>query len=161
MIKIRTQNPDDPQWIIDQHAQIYPQEFGFDETFAQGIEQKMAAILARTESFNCIWIAEVDGQRAGSLAIWQMEAGVAFLNFVLVLPAYRGRGIAHSLLSKAITHTQEQGFERIRLETYDCLQTARGLYRQLGFKVVEANREVKRFGVVVDQEFWESPVAGR
>ena len=81
------------------HGLIYAREFGFDAQFEIGIARKAAIIAGSDDPFDCIWIKEVDAQRAGSIAVSRMEDGAAFINFVLVLDESRGRGIALELIA--------------------------------------------------------------
>ena len=99
--------------------------------------------------------AEAGGERAGSLAISDAGDGTAFLNFVLVLPAFRGRRIGRQLMDMALDHARAHGQRAVRLETYRCLQHARCLYRDCGFRLVDAQPPVARYGQTVTSEFWE------
>jgi len=137
------------------HGLIYAREFGFDAQFEIGIARKAAIIAGSDDPFDCIWIKEVDAQRAGSIAVSRMEDGAAFINFVLVLDEYRGRGIALELMQHLIAHVRDAGIDRIRLETYSCLQQARIMYKKLGFEIASCDRNCQRFGQVLEQEYWE------
>ena len=141
--------------MIAAHGDLYAREFGFNDGFRLGIEDKMQAILGLDDPFTRLWIAQADGIRVGSIAVWKMSAGTAFLNFVLVDPAFRGQGIAEALMVRAIGDTREHGFKRMRLETYSCLAAARRLYARLGFCLLEVEPAVKKFGRTFDREFWE------
>lgn len=137
------------------HGVIYSREFGFNVDFEIGIARKAAIICESDDPFNRIWIKEVDGQRAGSIAVSKTEDGCAFINFVLVLDEYRGQGIALELMQRLIAHVAEAGIKTIRLETYTCLAHARVMYEKLDFKVVISNENCQHYGLILDQEFWE------
>ena len=155
---IRPANPDDPAWIIEAHGDLYAREFGFGPAFGEGIAAKMQAMLALDDPFTRLWVAEADGVRVGSIAVWRQAEDTAFLNFVLVDPVCRGHGLAERLMSRAIAHARDHGLARLRLETYSCLEAARRLYARMGFELAEVEPEVERFGRTFDREFWTLPL---
>lgn len=154
-VRIEEASPEDDAWIITRHDTLYRAEFGFDERFGQGIAKKMQTIRGKADPFTRIWIAWTGDARSGSICIWPLTEDTAFLNFVLVEPGFRGQGIAETLLQTALTHARDHGMRKVRLETYDCLQSARRLYARHGFQITESVAGQKRFGQLVEQEFWE------
>ncbi|PCI80250.1 MAG: GNAT family N-acetyltransferase [SAR86 cluster bacterium] len=153
--QIRTLAPGDLEWMISMHGLIYAREFNFNAEFEAGIAKKAARIRESDDPFNCIWIKQVDGQRAGSIAVSKLDDGAAFINFVLVLDEYRGRGIAMELMQHLIVHVRGAGINTIRLETYTCLEHARVLYKNLGFSIASSEKDCVRFGLTLTQEYWE------
>ena len=151
---IRQAEADDPDWIVARHGVLYPAEFGFDAGFGHDIAAKMKAFLAKDDAFKRIWIAEADNERLGSIAISQIGEGTAFLNFVLVEPAARGRGIAAAMMDTAFNHARQSGFSFVRLETYSCLKDARALYARHGFEIIESRAGIEKYGQSFDVEFW-------
>jgi ribosomal protein S18 acetylase RimI-like enzyme len=86
-----------------------------------------------------LFIAEVDGQRAGLLwfgpnrnLVTGEEEG--WIYNVTVLPAYRGQGIGRLLMEHAERHAHEAGFPVIGLMVAVHNQTARELYRRLEYQ---------------------------
>ncbi len=153
---IREHQPGDIGWIISKHGEIYTQEFEFNPSFETHIANKFVYFFRKEKSpFDTIWICEIDGQRAGSVAVWKKSEEKAFINFVLVLDGYRGHGIANKLFEVVIQHCKDYQFKAIELETYDCLKSARNLYDKLGFAIIQTNKEVTLFGKTMDQEFWQ------
>jgi ribosomal protein S18 acetylase RimI-like enzyme len=152
--EIRAADAGDPEWVVAEHGRIYGDEFGFDQLFERNIFGKMNAFLARDDAFKRLWIAEVKGRRAGSIAISRIADDTAFLNFVLVDPECRGRGIAGAMMDTAIAHARQAGFAAIRLETYSVLTDARALYAKRGFRIVETTPGVEKYGHSFDVEFW-------
>jgi GNAT superfamily N-acetyltransferase len=96
----------------------------------------------------------VNGRRAGSIAISRIADDTAFLNFVLVDPAVRGRGIAGAMMEAALSHARANGFPFVRLETYSVLNDARALYARRGFEIVETTPGIEKYGQRFDVEFW-------
>jgi ribosomal protein S18 acetylase RimI-like enzyme len=88
---------------------------------------------------NVIFIAEVDGERAGLLwfgsnrnLVTGEEEG--WIYNVTVLPAYRGRGIGRMLMRHAETHAGEQGYAVIGLMVAVHNSVARELYHRLDYQ---------------------------
>ena len=153
--QIRGLQPGDLGWMISMHGLVYAREFGFNTDFEAGIARKAATIYESEDSFNRIWIKEVEGQRAGSIAVSRLDDGAAFINFVLVMDEFRGRGIAKELMHHLIEYVREAGIARIRLETYTCLEHARVMYRELGFRIASNEKDCQRFGLTLEQEYWQ------
>lgn len=137
------------------HGLVYAREFGFNADFELGIARKAARICESPDPFNRLWIMDVDGQRAGSIAVSKADDGAAFINFVLVLDEFRGRGIARELMEHLIAYVADSGIATIRLETYTCLVLARELYKTLGFTIASSEKNCQRFGLSLEQEYWE------
>ncbi len=151
---MRLAQQDDHEWIIATHGDVYATEFGFDRRFQDNIARKMRAFLERPDSFNRIWIGLMGGERVASIAISDRADSVAFLNFVLVLPQYRGKGAGYAMLQTALDHARAHSFQEVQLETYSCLVDARALYGRLNFRMIEAVPEQEAYGKRFDQEFW-------
>ena len=154
-IIFRHQIPGDYGWIISKHGNIYAREFQFDQQFEIDIARKIITLIDNPEACFKLWIAEVDGKRAGSMAVSKLTEDTAFANFVLVLDRFRGMGIAKTLMNKIIEHSTHSGFKTLRLETYSCLRAARELYKRMGFNMTESTKNVQKYGQRFDQEFWE------
>jgi ribosomal protein S18 acetylase RimI-like enzyme len=152
---IRAGKPGDLGWIISTHGSMYAREFGFNGEFEIDIARKTVSICEKKDSFSRLWIKEFDGEKVGSIAISTCSEKTAFLNFLIVLEDHRGKGIAGELMSHAISYAQTNGYESVRLETYSCLETARKLYANLGFKRLAPVETVRKYGQTFDREFWE------
>ncbi|WP_022664933.1 GNAT family N-acetyltransferase [Desulfospira joergensenii] len=152
---IREKGPGDLGWIISEHGSVYAGEFGFDSGFEVDIAQKAVALCQKDEDFTKIWIKEINGRNAGSIAISEKKKGIAFINFLLVSEEFRGRGIAGELMARAMDHAGRNGYKKLRLETYSCLKTARKIYADLGFHISEPLEEMEKYGRKFDREFWE------
>jgi ribosomal protein S18 acetylase RimI-like enzyme len=152
---IRKPKPGDLGWVISMHGITYSKEFQFDSNFELNIASKIIAFFDKAAAFERLWIKEIQGERAGSIAVSQISDQVAFINFLLVLSQFRGQGIAEELLDTAIHHAKEHKFSVIRLETYSCLKNARKLYKKVGFNMAKTTKDIEKFGQSFDQEFWE------
>ncbi len=146
-------------WLIAVHGALYAEQFDFDARFERDIAEKVVRFFAQRNTFNRILIALVDGERAGSVAVSLRRAHTAFVNFLLVVPQCRNRGIGRRMLEETITYSMEHGLERIRLETYSCLKAARKLYSRLGFAMYQRNENLHMYGQTFDQEYWEKRIS--
>jgi ribosomal protein S18 acetylase RimI-like enzyme len=100
-----------------------------DDTWRQLLAQAVAS------ASHLPLLAEVAGVPAG-LAWARFEAGVAVLYQVWVAPEYRGRGVAHALLTRAIGWARERGAGAVELDVTAGDTPAVRLYRRLGFEAV-------------------------
>ncbi len=77
-------------------------------------------------------VAEADGAVVGYAGLW-LAAGEGNINNVAVLPEYRRRGIADSMLSSLITACEMEGAEAFTLEVRASNDAAIALYLRHGF----------------------------
>ena len=78
---------------------------------------------------------------AGAVAYRMVEPGVCEMKRLYVRPAFRGRDIGRELANELIDDAQSRGYRTMLLDTLASMQSARALYRALGFRPVEAYYE--------------------
>ncbi|WP_210528832.1 GNAT family N-acetyltransferase [Rubellimicrobium arenae] len=78
------------------------------------------------------WIAEVDGQPQGCIALARM-GDYGEVKSMFVDPAARGTGLGAALLAALEDRARASGLPVLRLETGDDLYPAHRLYRRHGF----------------------------
>lgn len=137
---IRPYRIGDIGWAIERHAQLYAEEYRWNEEF----EAFVANILARfanehdpvKEKF---WVAEVDGERVGCVFVARNEedASAAQLRCLLVDPRGRGMGVGRRLVAECIAFARSAGYSRMMLWTNDLLHSARRIYAAAGFVLVK------------------------
>ena len=81
----------------------------------------------------CLYLAEVDGQPAGTCGLKQVSPEVAEIKRMYVDPAVRGRGAGRALLQQVIEDARAAGYRALRLETAVWMVEAHALYRSCGF----------------------------
>lgn len=155
---LRTHKPGDIGWIIHRHGVLYAEEYGFDETF----EALVADILARFIQHHdpkreCLWIAEQDGERIGSVMIVDAGEDMAQLRILLVEPKARGGGIGKRLIDECLDFSNRAGYKKIKLWTQSNLDAAQHLYVKSGFQLVE-EKPHKSFGHDLVAQIWELPL---
>lgn len=104
------------------------------------------------------WIAEstTDGKFFGSVALvkGRSETNTAQLRLFLVDPAARGKGLGARLIDECVAFAQEQGYDKLILWTFSCLEGARRLYKRAGFELVQSCPEKEVFGRLMIPETW-------
>lgn len=72
----------------------------------------------------------------GFVAYYLKNPTVAFLNFVIVDPVFRGKGYADRLVKYAVDDMIRRGVKKIMLQTRPSNIKARKLYKRLGFQEI-------------------------
>jgi DNA-binding MarR family transcriptional regulator/GNAT superfamily N-acetyltransferase len=145
-ITLRTHEPGDIGWIIARHGALYAEEYGWDITF-EALVAKIAARFVERYDPRCerCWIAERDGERAGTVTVVRRSARVAQLRLLLVEPSARGLRIGARLVDEAIAFARAAGYRRMMLWTNAGLDAARAIYDARGFHLTAEERH-RSFG---------------
>ncbi len=124
--------------IVAHHGTVYEGEHGVDRTFEAQVAATVAAAGKRgfPREREGIWIVEVDGRHAGSVALTDEGDGLATLRWVVLDPDLRGHGLGRGLISEVVASAESFGYQTIGLETFSELQAAARIYRSVGFQVV-------------------------
>ncbi|WP_150271247.1 bifunctional helix-turn-helix transcriptional regulator/GNAT family N-acetyltransferase [Paenibacillus tepidiphilus] len=146
-VSIRTElKPGDIGMLIHMHGWIYAKECGYDHTF-EGYVCKTFYDLLQTYSpdKDRFWLAEVNGEIVGSIAIIGHTQEKAQLRWFMLHPDARGMGLGSKLLQEAISYCRGQGFQFISLETTEDQKTAIRMYMKAGFKKL-SEQETESWG---------------
>jgi DNA-binding MarR family transcriptional regulator/GNAT superfamily N-acetyltransferase len=153
---LRPPRAGDLGWVVHRHGVLYAAEYGLDATF-EGLVAAVTAEFANADEprRQAGWIAELDGERAGSVFCMPgTEPGVALLRLLLVEPRARGHGVGRRLVAECIAFARANGYRRLQLWTIDVLVSARRIYEQAGFELVSEQPE-RRFGQDVVGQTWQ------
>jgi DNA-binding MarR family transcriptional regulator/N-acetylglutamate synthase-like GNAT family acetyltransferase len=145
----------DMGWVIGRHAVRFHEDYGWSAEF-EPIVAEIAAKFMR--AFNpdrerC-WIAELAGERVGSVCLVARSETVAQLRLLLVEPEARGLGIGARLVEECIDFARAKGYRKIALWTQSILTAARHIYERAGFKLVSTEPH-RSFGQDLVGETWE------
>lgn len=84
-----------------------------------------------------LYLAYWDGELAGSIALRKIDDERCELKRLYIKPAFRRRGIAKALVLRLIDDAREIGYLHMLLDTLPFLQTAIGMYQNLGFYEID------------------------
>jgi len=139
-VVIRTYRVGDIGWAIERHAQLYAEEYRWNEEF----EALVASLFARFANEHDpakerLWVAELEGERVGCVFVVRNEddPSVAQLRCLLVDPKGRGLGIGKRLVAECVAFARSAGYPKMMLWTNDVLVAARHIYETAGFALAK------------------------
>jgi DNA-binding MarR family transcriptional regulator/GNAT superfamily N-acetyltransferase len=150
-------------WIVHKHGELYHQEYGWDHRFEALVARIAAEFLEQfMPGKEQAWIAELEGQRVGSVALVRARddstgkviRSVAQLRLLLVEPSARGLGLGKALAVQCEDFARAQGYTAIRLWTNQNLHAARAIYQDRGYLRVSTERH-HSFGFPLVAEVWQ------
>jgi DNA-binding MarR family transcriptional regulator/GNAT superfamily N-acetyltransferase len=154
-VVLRPHQAGDMGWVTSANAAIYAKEYGWDLTYEALVARITADFI---DNFNpkrerC-WIAELDGERVGSVFVVHKSDEVAKLRLLILDPKARGLGLGRRLVEECLRFATSAGYSSMTLWTQSILTTARGIYERAGFKLV-AEEPHHSFGADLIGEIWE------
>jgi DNA-binding MarR family transcriptional regulator/GNAT superfamily N-acetyltransferase len=153
-VTLRDPRPGDWGWVVEQHGAIYAREFGYSSEFEALVAGIVARLLERFDpAWEKGWIAEVDGQRAGSVFVVRKSATVAQLRLLILTPEARGLGLGGRLVDECIAFARERGYAKLVLWTNGQLDAARAIYRTRGFRCTKSE-PLAAYGLQLTSETW-------
>jgi DNA-binding MarR family transcriptional regulator/GNAT superfamily N-acetyltransferase len=136
---LRGLKPGDLGMVIARQAILYAEEYGWNSDY----EALVARILADFhQSFDptrdAAWIAEMDGQMAGSIFLVHGDKPeVGKLRLLYVERDARGAGVGWMLVAACVDRARAVGYKRLDLWTNSVLTAARRIYERAGFVLVD------------------------
>jgi GNAT superfamily N-acetyltransferase len=100
------------------------------------------------------WIAEMAGERMGSVFLVSEDETTAKLRLLLVNPAARGLGLGRRLVDECVGFARAAGYQKLTLWTNSILLAARAIYKSVGFRMVSEEPH-HSFGKDLIGEYWE------
>ena len=155
---LRSPEPGDIGWVIQRHGALYAREYGWNNQFEALVAEVAAGYLREHDPVReCGWIAEMHGERAGSIFLMRGEGNEAKLRLLLVEPAARGHGIGQALVNACVDRAREAGYDALTLWTTHNLHAARRLYEAAGFTLV-SEEAFDTFGPQLVGQHWRLPL---
>ena len=154
-IILRAHQPGDMGWVTSAHGAIYAQEYGWDMRFEALVAKVTAEFIDNLDAKRerC-WIAELDGERVGSVFVVRKNDEVAKLRLLIVDPRARGLKLGTRLVAEALRFAKTAGYSSMTLWTQSILTAARGIYQRAGFQLT-AQDPHRSFGADLIGETWE------
>lgn len=154
-IVLRDPQPGDMGWVVLQHGEIYAREYGWNSEF-EALVAEIAAHYIRNfqPEWEKGWIAELDGERVGSVFVVRKSKTVAQLRLLILSPQARGLGLGARLTDECIQFARRKGYKKMVLWTNSHLDAARGIYAKLGFKLIHSE-PFSGYGKELVGETWE------
>ena len=155
-VVIRSHRPGDLSWVAWRHAVLYGREYGWHEPFEALVQRVVADFLTQHDPRreHC-WLAELDGERVGSVMLVRQDDRVCKLRLLFLEPSARGHRLGYRLVEECLRFARAAGYRRMTLWTQECLKSARGIYARFGFELTET-RSHRLFGPdEVVGETWE------
>jgi DNA-binding MarR family transcriptional regulator/N-acetylglutamate synthase-like GNAT family acetyltransferase len=159
-IILRDPQPGDFGWMVERHAILYAEEYGWRGPF-EGVCARIVADFSEhfDPKLEKCWIAEIAGQRVGCVMLVKddpkaKKADVARLRLLLLEPQARGQGLGRRLVEECVAFSRAKGYRRVTLWTHKELTAARAIYARLGFrKTGEESHD--DWGGKATSEFWD------
>jgi len=152
---LREPHAGDFGWIVERHAILYGQEYGWGGNF-EGVCAQIVADFVNTFNPSCErgWIAELDGRNVGCVLLAKDKPGVARLRLLLVEPPARGLGLGTRLTDECVRFARACGYRKMTLWTHSVLTDARAIYARAGFTLTSSEPK-QSFGQDVVSEHWD------
>ncbi|HEV7689955.1 MAG TPA: helix-turn-helix domain-containing GNAT family N-acetyltransferase [Hyphomonadaceae bacterium] len=159
-ITLRDPAPGDFGWMVERHAILYHEEYGWREKFEGVCARIVADFIEHFDpKLEKCWIAEMAGQRVGYVMLVKddpkaKKADVARIRLLLLEPQARGQGLGRRLVEECVAFSRARGYRRVTLWTHKELTAARAIYAKLGFrKTGEESHD--DWGGKATSEFWD------
>ncbi|TXT10562.1 hypothetical protein VHUM_02067 [Vanrija humicola] len=156
-VTLRGLQPGDLGWVVQQHGEIYAKEYNWDVRFEALVADIVGGFVKNYDaSRERVWIAEVGGERVGSVFLVQGSTpATAKLRLLILGPGARGLGLGGRLVDEAIAFARSAGYDKVELWTHSCLLSARRIYAKRGF-VLTSSEVYDGFGCTgLVGEFYE------
>ena len=132
--------PGDVDAIVDLHDRVYRAEYGAGQDWVRGIrfaiENAVQRGWPRESALGSVWLVYRDDRLVGSLALVLECPRIGHLDWFVLDPDLRGRGLGRQLVLDLIAEAHARRMEKLNVQTFSKLVAAARIYRTAGFSVV-------------------------
>jgi len=154
-IILRTHQPGDMGWVTSAHGALYAQEYGWNIEFEALVAKITAEFIENfDEKRERCWIAELDGERVGSVFVVRKNDDIAKLRLLIIDPRARGLKLGRRLVEECLRFAKAAGYSSMTLWTQSNLTAARAIYQRAGFTLT-AQEPHHSFGADLVGETWD------
>ncbi|MDB5944358.1 MAG: transcriptional regulator, MarR family with acetyltransferase [Ramlibacter sp.] len=140
-VQLRDPRPGDMGWVVMQHGEVYGREYGFDWEFEALVADIAAGFVKNFKpGRDKGWIAEIAGERVGSVFVVQKSATVAQLRLLILAAGVRGQGLGARLVDECIAFARSCGYRKMMLWTNGHLLAARAIYKSRCFELTASEK---------------------
>jgi DNA-binding MarR family transcriptional regulator/N-acetylglutamate synthase-like GNAT family acetyltransferase len=148
--------PGDLGLVTRYHGLWYAPEFGYDMSFEGYVAETVCEFAENySPKRDRLWIAEVDGQFVGCIAIVGRLASVGQLRWFLLDKSFRGQGVGKQLVDLALAFGREQNYKSLYLLTTTDQATAHYVYKRAGFELTDEHEPVQMWGQTIQEQRYE------
>jgi ribosomal protein S18 acetylase RimI-like enzyme len=123
---------------IRQLFEYYATSIAVDLGFQQ-FEQELASLPGTySPPRGALFLARADGSAVGCIGLRPFSDSLGEIKRLYVVPAFRGHGLARSLVSSAIAAAKNIGYSALVLDTLSSMRSAIALYESFGFQRTDA-----------------------
>jgi DNA-binding MarR family transcriptional regulator/GNAT superfamily N-acetyltransferase len=159
-VLIRPFQPGDVGYVAHLHGKLYDQTYKFGRIFEYYVMKGLTEFMTDTDGGE-LWIAEVNGEIIGSIAITKSSNTVAQLRWFVLDGNYQGQGIGKKLMEKALNFCEENNYQHVFLWTVSTLDTARYIYKKYNFTLTEEKPNEEWTGTKLIEERWDLDLIGK
>ncbi|MEX0300255.1 MAG: GNAT family N-acetyltransferase [Kordiimonas sp.] len=153
-VSIRNHRPGDIGWIIQVLGEQCSSEFGFNQNFEVAMAQSATNFISNYDpSAERGWIAELNGERVGSIVLTKEKESTSTLRLFYLSPKARGLKLGQRLIDECLSFAEKTGYRHVELKTTKNLKTARHLYQKAGFQLVKEETS-SEFGPAHTNQYW-------
>jgi DNA-binding MarR family transcriptional regulator/N-acetylglutamate synthase-like GNAT family acetyltransferase len=142
-------------WVIHRQGLLYEREYGWNQEYEALVAKILAEFVMKFDgSREACWIAECQGEIAGSVFLVSENETTARLRLLYVEAAMRGKGLGRALVEACTVFARQMGYSTIVLWTQSILTGARAIYEKQGYRLIKSEAHTS-FGHDLMGETWE------
>ena len=154
-VQIREAEPGDHGWVLERHAHLFDDQEVWGDRFLALIARLISDYLGDHDpQHEGAWVAELDGERVGSIYCVRRSEEVAQLRLYFVDRQARGHGVGSRLVEHCIDFAGDRGYKRMMLSTVSPLESARRIYDAAGFRQTKEESDPAFPDGALAQEMW-------